>query len=82
MKKLLLLALTAVMMAGCKEKTIGEYQGVYVLDSCEYIIYSSTSDGSKVRSVMTHKGNCKFCAERRKQEIKELVECIKKGGEQ
>ena len=36
-----------------------------VIDSCEYIAWGRG---------LAHKGNCKFCAERRKQEIKEIIE--------
>lgn len=39
------------------------------IDSCEYIC-------SHYR--FAHKGNCKYCAERRKQELKELIEELKK----
>lgn len=82
MKKLILLALVAVIMAGCggahykddykdddsvvldrfyKEHTI-------VIDSCEYFRFVYE---------MSHKGNCRFCKERREKELKELVKQIK-----
>lgn len=51
MKKLFVLALTAVMMAGC-----------------EYIRYSNGFGPE-----YTHKGNCKFCQERREKELRELL---------
>lgn len=72
MKKLLLLALTAMMMAGCKESGIVDPHKYTVIemDSCEYITYHEAVG-------FQHKGNCKFCAERRKQELKELVEQLK-----
>ena len=72
MKKLLLLALTAMMMAGCKESGIvnPHKYNVVVMDSCEYITYHEAVG-------FQHKGNCKFCVERRKQELKELVERLK-----
>lgn len=84
MKKLILLALTALVMVGCDEagrisqdgvvpvaykKDIYEYW-IVIIDSCEYINYYQG---------LAHKGNCKYCAERRKQELKELVEQLKKG---
>lgn len=75
-KKIILLALTALMVVGCKSsveedtKDCKEYYHVIILDSCEY--YSLT-----YRHDITHKGNCRFCAERRKQELKELVEQLK-----
>ena len=70
MKKLLLLALTAMMMVGCEEKRWYELQsyGFQTIDSCEYVIGAYK---------LAHKGNCKYCAERRKQELKELVEQLK-----
>ena len=84
MKKLLLLALTAMIMAGCESDTLTlidtskEYRYIkdnevfYTIDSCEYI-----NRGVYGGDVLVHKGNCKFCAERRKQELKELVEQLK-----
>lgn len=82
MKKIILLALVTLMMVGCMktkengEPIVSDYfdqhttENPYlqVLDSCEYICW---------RSRMSHKGNCRFCAERRKQELKELVEELK-----
>lgn len=78
MKKIALLSLTALMMVGCMEtKEDGEpilsnyfsehsAQNPYiqVLDSCEYICWHSR---------MAHKGNCRFCKERRQKELEELV---------
>lgn len=45
------------------------YYNTIIIDSCEYI---------DSRYQLAHKGNCKFCAERHKQELKELVEQLKK----
>lgn len=85
MKKLIIFALLAVIMAGCvKTKENGEpivsdyYKQhsvdnpyLQALDSCEYICWNGR---------MSHKGNCKFCEERdsikwekRKAEIVELL---------
>lgn len=83
-KKIISLAFTVLMIAGCcradayndkqihlvgdyKIKTI-EYQG------CEYVVMDSHY---KIHLVVTHKGNCRFCKERRQEELKELVEQIK-----
>ena len=75
MKKFILFALTALMMAGC-----GDYEGKnqksvaltgysdIEIDSCQYIIGYN---------VLAHKGNCRFCKERRQKELKELVEQLK-----
>lgn len=77
MKKLLLLSLTAIIMVGCENtdanghiKIDGGFDtpGLSLIDSCEYISWGGG---------FTHKGNCKFCTERRKQELKELVEQLK-----
>ena len=35
-----------------------------VLDSCEYICWNNR---------MAHKGNCRFCKERKQKELEELV---------
>jgi len=72
MKKIILLALTAVMMAGCltKRDSNGMLYDVIVVDSCEYI-------GSDNLMVIGHKGNCRFCKERRQKELEELVVRIK-----
>ena len=77
MKKLLLLALTAVIMAGCEkimdtDYYTGEGFRVCTIDSCEYI-HLSNGNGA----YYTHKGNCKYCVERRKQEIRELIQELK-----
>ena len=45
----------------------------YIVDSCEYVGKGIGHIGGK----LAHKGNCRFCAERRKQELKELVEQLK-----
>ena len=70
MKKIILLVLTALMMAGCsdvkytKHQTTTQEVGVFEYDSCEYItIYHGVS----------HKGNCRFCKERRQKELEELA---------
>ena len=72
MKKNILLALTALMMVGCdwnsdyevNTKKDGILYGVIVIDSCEYIRGSSR---------LAHKGNCRFCKERRQKEFEELI---------
>lgn len=77
MKKLLLLALTAMMMVGCDQQQLAnditkDDFGVCVYDSCEYLIAAHGYKG-----FLAHKGNCKFCTERRSQELKELIEQLK-----
>ena len=75
MKKLILLALSALMMVGCndervKYKTTEDYV-IVEIDSCEYVRY-------KPAYGFQHKGNCRFCKERRQKELKELIEQVVK----
>lgn len=74
MKKIILLTLTALMMVGCNctplnYQRIDKWQ-ILELDSCEYI------QADKYVGYV-HKGNCRFCKERRQKELKELVEQLK-----
>ena len=69
-KKIILLALTAIMMAGCSETletkggvTFFGYTNIEI-DSCEYV---------RGGNQLAHKGNCRFCKERRQKELEELV---------
>jgi len=63
MKKLILLALTALIMIGCDynsnsnidTKTEGVIFGIIIIDSCEYI---------RGADKLAHKGKCRFCEER------------------
>lgn len=72
MKKIIILALTAFVIVGCNYRNPdGSYNtsksfdmSTVTIDSCEYI---------KCPSRLAHKGNCKYCAERRKQELRELL---------
>lgn len=76
MKKIILLALVSIIMAGCDMNPDGSInintrRDNYILfriDSCEYI---------SLHGSFSHKGNCKFCAERRKQELEQLVKKLK-----
>lgn len=78
MKKLILLALAAIVMTGCEldkeqnERLANKVYETIVIDSCEYL---SNNDAS--RYDMTHIGNCRFCKERREKELEELVKLIK-----
>ena len=71
MKKIILLALTALMMVGCgtgesvKYKVSDDYI-IVEIDSCEYVRYNPAYG-------FQHKGNCRFCKERRQKELEELV---------
>lgn len=80
MKKLILLLTLAFVMCGCiptnedgsLKLNTGGFNGsrVVIIDSCEYISYNGGYG-------LAHKGNCKFCAERRKKEQEELIRKIK-----
>ena len=74
MKKIILLALIAFLMVGCSEEMDRTTQMVQFkilqIDSCEYL----RIDGYYGFS---HKGNCRFCKERRQKELKELVKQLK-----
>lgn len=82
MKKLILLALTAVIMAGCVEvkskqynkiKNLDIYNGVYYTpNGCEYYIYHNYHSGIPI-----HKEDCKRCAERKMAELEKLIKRIK-----
>lgn len=75
MKKIVFIALTALLLVGCKktdkyydEKIPNGYH-VVVIDSCEYI-------NAGYGYGQFHKGNCKYCEQRRKKEQKELIQKI------
>lgn len=84
MKKIILLALTALMMAGCYQAKANHDKQADLVDGyeiktivyqgCEYVVMSNHY---QLRSVITHKGNCKYCKERREKEMEELVEQLK-----
>jgi hypothetical protein len=79
MKKITLLALTALMMVGCTERDSNGHivintgnannPEILIIDSCEYVGWGYG---------LAHKGDCRFCKERRKKEVKELIEQLKK----
>ena len=79
-KKFILLALTALMMVGCYEAKAYHDKQIdlvsdYILSSieyqgCEYVVMQSIR---KQRGTIVHKGNCRFCKERRQKELEKLV---------
>ena len=74
MKTIILLALATLMVVGCdnepvKYKVTEDYF-IVEIDSCEYVRYGPAYG-------FQHKGNCRFCAERRKQELNELIKQLK-----
>ena len=80
MKKIILLALVALMMVGCENKTAAEIEeaeclhgfSIVIIDSCEYLVNYETH-GYSGYGFFAHKGNCRFCKERRQKELEELV---------
>lgn len=78
MKKILLFAVAALMMVGCSDdKSDADGFETIVVDSCEYLYKEVPTSGGPY-AAMAHKGNCRFCKERRAKELKELVEQLKK----
>lgn len=76
MKKIILLALLPMIMVGCEEKKEdreyatderGYTYEVSVIDSCEYF---------RSCYILSHKGNCRYCAERNKRMVREIVDSI------
>ena len=71
MKKITLLALTAFMMVGCRYK-ITDYN-VRLATNSVIVVDENTQDSCEYYPSYGHRGNCKFCAERRKKELDSLV---------
>ena len=74
MKKIILLALTALVIVGCSEEMdkttkMVEFK-ILQIDSCEYLKINGYYG-------FAHKGNCRFCKERREKELEELVTKLK-----
>lgn len=78
MKKIILFAVASLMMVGCNDdKSVTNDFKTIVIDSCEYL-YKEVPTSGRPYAAMAHKGNCRFCKERRQKELKELVEQLKK----
>lgn len=84
MKKIILLASTALMI-GCQYKTDAEIEeavrlkgfNIIIVDSCEYL-KNKEGAGYTGYGFFAHKGNCRFCKERRQKELEELFEQLKR----
>ena len=65
----------------CKQERVERDYSVIIVDGCEYIEktdeYHIGADMGTKAGYLAHKGNCRFCTERRKQELEALVEQIK-----
>lgn len=82
---LLVVALCLVGLSSCNRETelrkrndiskltgVLSHDGVVVIDSCEYVYIVSGYHG-----FLAHKGNCKYCEQRRKREQDKLVDRIR-----
>lgn len=59
---------TYKLTSGAGRVNCGGYQQI-VIDSCEYVVTTYQ---------LAHKGSCKYCAERRKKELEEILNLKKK----
>lgn len=80
MKKIIIFALTALMMVGCMENkeeiNKNMFTDDYILkeiDSCEYFMVHVSSYFNGGNYLPVHKNNCRFCEERRQKELEELI---------
>lgn len=85
MKKIIFIALAALMIVGCSNQDDiaklveeGDFSTIEY-DSCEYLLRVGVSQG-----YLAHKGNCRFCEERdsikwekRRKELEKLVVKLK-----
>ena len=74
-KKIILLALTALMMVGCTYKATEA--NVRLASSPIIVVDENTQDSCEYYPSYGHKGNCHFCKERRQKELEELVTKLK-----
>jgi len=73
---LAMMLMISVLFFGCVEYTEEEKQqkerfkdfDVVVIDSCEYLIKVVDPDFNRAYGLMAHKGNCRFCKERNKND--------------
>lgn len=80
MKKVLLILIISILFTSCEfpadvEDDIKYTENSYivVIDSCEYI-----KEHTYYNDIYVHKGNCKYCEQRRKQELKTIIKELKK----
>lgn len=71
MKKIILLALTALIMVGCRYRNTGT--NVITASNPVIIVDENTLDSCEYYPKCGHKGSCRFCKERRQKELEELV---------
>ena len=84
MKKIILLALTALMMVGCGEPQchsiyLGDKWDILKMNDSIYFMIPKYEIYSTPHVLnIKDKGNCRFCKERRQKEVKELVKQLSK----
>ena len=71
MKKIILLVLTTLMMVGCRYKSTGT--NVITVSNPMVVVDENTQDSCEYYPTYGHKGNCRFCKERRQKELEKLV---------
>lgn len=73
------LILATLAIVSCKHKTDAEREeakrldgfNIVVVDSCEYLIKSEVGGGGyQGYGYFAHKGNCRFCKERKEREMR------------
>ena len=77
MKKIVILIFTVLAIVSCEYRTEEEREeakrlggfNIVIVDSCEYLIKDETA-GYSGYGYFAHKGNCRFCKERREKERK------------
>ena len=75
MKKLIFLIFASLIMASCQQKETRWVNGykIIVVDSCEYL------QDNRGYGAFNHKGDCRFCKERRQKEMEELLKQLRNG---
>lgn len=80
MKKIIFLILTTLAIVSCDNRTEAEIKevehldgfNIIIVDSCEYLIkreiISIQASSIQGYGYFAHKGNCRFCKERRERE--------------
>ncbi len=67
----IIIAVLLLMSCNVREEN-GSFYVTTTIDSCEYIISGSLFNNGNI----THKGNCRYCAERNRRMIREQVDSI------
>jgi len=79
MKKVLFVLIISILFTSCNlpatvdDTKYDKNSYIVVIDSCEYL-----REETYCYNIYVHKGNCKYCEQRRKQELKTIIEELKK----